>query len=77
MVKCGFSLSRGGLISLNKGKLRQAVQAVVAPVRLVDDLEDAELVLTTKSSYQRRTNALRKGGVAGTIREVENAAPSK
>ena len=45
---------------VNKGKLQQAVQAVDAPIKLVDDLEDAELVLTTKSFYRRRTNALRQ-----------------
>ena len=45
---------------VNKGKLQQAVQAVSAPIRIVDDLEDAELVLTTKSFYRRRTNALRQ-----------------
>ena len=43
-----------------KGKLQQAVQAVSAPIKIVDDLEDAELVLTTKSFYRRRTNALRQ-----------------
>ena len=59
-----------GLVSVlpygvNKGKLQQAVQAVSAPVRLVDDLEDAELVLTTKSFYRRRTNALRQAEEQG------------
>ena len=59
-----------GLVSVlpygvNKGKLQQAVQAVDAPVRLVDDLEDAELVLTTKSFYRRRTNALRQAEEQG------------
>lgn len=45
---------------VNKGKLQQAVESVDAPVQLVDDLEDAHLVLTTKSFYRRRTNALRQ-----------------
>ncbi|MXY43481.1 MAG: hypothetical protein F4Y50_05395, partial [Dehalococcoidia bacterium] len=59
-----------GLVSVmpygvNKGKLQQAVQAVSAPVRIVDDLEDAELVLTTKSFYRRRTNALRNAEEQG------------
>ncbi len=59
-----------GLVSVlpygvNKGKLQQAVQAVSAPIRLVDDLEDAELVLTTKSFYRRRTNALRQAEEQG------------
>ena len=59
-----------GLVSVlpygvNKGKLQQAVQAVSAPVKLVDDLEDAELVLTTKSFYRRRTNALRQAEEQG------------
>ncbi len=50
---------------VNKGKLQQAVQSVEAPVKLVDDLEDAELVLTTKSFYRRRTNALRRAEERG------------
>ena len=50
---------------VNKGKLQQAVQAVDAPIKLVDDLEDAELVLTTKSFYRRRTNALRQAEEQG------------
>ncbi len=59
-----------GLVSVlpygvNKGKLQQAVQAVDAPIKLVDDLEDAELVLTTKSFYRRRTNALRQAEEQG------------
>ena len=62
-----------GLVSVmpygvNKGKLQQAVQAVSAPVRIVDDLEDAELVLTTKSFYRRRTNALRNAEEQGRAR---------
>ena len=61
---------RNGWVSVlpygvNKGKLQQAVQAVDAPIRLVDDLEDAELVLTTKSFYRRRTNALRQAEEQG------------
>ena len=61
---------RNGSVSVlpygvNKGKLQQAVQAVDAPIRLVDDLEDAELVLTTKSFYRRRTNALRQAEEQG------------
>lgn len=50
---------------VNKGKLQQAVQSVDAPIKLVDDLEDAELVLTTKSFYRRRTNALRQAEEQG------------
>ena len=62
--------SQNGWVSVlpygvNKGKLQQAVQAVDAPIRLVDDLEDAELVLTTKSFYRRRTNALRQAEEQG------------
>ena len=61
---------RNGSVSVlpygvNKGKLQQAVQAVDAPIKLVDDLEDAELVLTTKSFYRRRTNALRQAEEQG------------
>ena len=50
---------------VNKGKLQQALNTVDAPIRLVDDLEDAELVLTTKSFYRRRTNALRQAEEQG------------
>ncbi len=50
---------------VNKGKLQQALHTVDAPIRLVDDLEDAELVLTTKSFYRRRTNALRQAEEQG------------
>ena len=50
---------------VNKGKLLQALNTVDAPIRLVDDLEDAELVLTTKSFYRRRTNALRQAEEQG------------
>ena len=61
---------RNGSVSVlpygvNKGKLQQAVQAVDAPIRLVDDLEDAELVLTTKSFYRRQDERAPSGGRAG------------
>jgi stage III sporulation protein SpoIIIAA len=50
---------------VNKGKIEQAVQSVDAPIKLVDDLAEAELVLTTKSFYRRRTNALRRAEEQG------------
>ena len=44
---------------VSKGKLQQAVQGTGAPVELVADIEHADLLLTTKNYYRRRTQALR------------------
>ena len=44
---------------VNKGKLQQAVRGTNAPVELVDEIDDADLLLTTKGYYRRKTEALR------------------
>jgi hypothetical protein len=44
---------------VNKGRLRQVVTGVGASVELADDIDDADLLLTTKNFYRRRTQALR------------------
>ena len=44
---------------VNKGKLQQVVRGTGAPVELVSDIKDADLLLTTKNYYRRRTQALR------------------
>ncbi len=43
---------------VNKGKLQQAVRTTNARVELVADIEQADLLLTTKNYYRRRTHAL-------------------
>lgn len=43
---------------VNKGKLQQAVRGLNAPVELVADIGRADLLLTTKNFYRRRTQAL-------------------
>ena len=43
---------------VNKGKLQQVVRGTAA-VELVDDIKQADLLLTTKIYYRRRTQALR------------------
>ena len=45
---------------VNKGKLQQAVRGSKAPVELVANIGDADLLLTTKNFYRRRTQALRQ-----------------
>ena len=50
---------------VNKGRLQQVVTGVGAHVELVDDIEDADLLLTTKSFYRRRTQALRSAEQRG------------
>jgi hypothetical protein len=44
---------------VNKGKLQQATRGSQAHVELVASIEDADLLLTTKNFYRRRTQALR------------------
>ena len=43
---------------VNKGKLQQAVRHTGSPVHVVDDIKSADLLLTTKNYYRRKTNAL-------------------
>ena len=43
---------------VNKGKLQQAVQHTNSPVQVVDNISSADLLLTTKNYYRRKTNAL-------------------
>ena len=50
---------------VNKGKLQQAVRASRAPIELVADIEKAEVLLTTKNFYRRRTQALREAEEKG------------
>jgi hypothetical protein len=44
---------------VNKGKLQQAIRVINAPVDLVGDMGEADLLLTTKNYYRRKTQALR------------------
>ena len=44
---------------VNKGKIQQVIQSTNARVELVADMRDADILLTTKSYYRRRTQALR------------------
>ena len=44
---------------VNKGKIQQVIQSTNAHVELVADMKDADILLTTKSYYRRRTQALR------------------
>ena len=44
---------------VNKGKIQQVVRSTNAPVELVADIKDADLLLTTKNYYRRRSQALR------------------
>ena len=50
---------------VNKGKLQQAVQSARAPIELVGSLAEADLLLTTKNFYRRRTQALREAEETG------------
>jgi hypothetical protein len=43
---------------VNKGKLLQVVRITRAPVEVVDDINKADLLLTTKNYYRRKTHAL-------------------
>jgi len=44
---------------VNKGRLIQAVESTRAPVQIVDEMSKADLLLTTKNFYRRRTQALK------------------
>ena len=50
---------------VNKGKLQQAVRATHAPVEVVADMGSADMVLTTKNYYRRRTTALKTAEDSG------------
>ena len=50
---------------VNKGRLQQAVQSARAPIELVGSLAEADLLLTTKNFYRRRTQALREAEETG------------
>ena len=43
---------------VNKGKLHQVVRITRAPVEVVDNINKADLLLTTKNYYRRKTHAL-------------------
>ena len=43
---------------VNRGKLQQVVRVTSAPVKLVDDIDHADVLLTTKNYYRRKTSAL-------------------
>ena len=62
---------------VNKGKLQQAMRASPAPVELVAEIGDADLLLTTKNFYRRRTQALREAEDGGKPVYVlrKNTAP--
>ena len=62
---------------VNKGKLQEAVRNASAPVELVADLDQADLLLTTKNYYRRRTEALRQAEEQGKMVYVlrKNTAP--
>ena len=50
---------------VNKDKVRQAARAAKAPVEVVGDLSAADLLLTTKNFYRRRTQALNEAESMG------------
>ena len=50
---------------VNKGKLEQAVRGRDTGVEVVGDIDDADLLLTTKSYYKRKTHTLREAESAG------------
>ena len=50
---------------VNKGKLQQAMRTSRAHVELVADIGEADLLLTTKNFYRRRTQALRQAEEKG------------
>lgn len=50
---------------VNKGKLEQAIQGLKIPVDLVSNIAEADLLLTSKSFYRRRTQTLRDAEANG------------
>ena len=50
---------------VNKGKLFQVVEQMNAPINVVDDIDHADILLTTKNFYRKRTQALRQAEERG------------
>lgn len=50
---------------VNKGKLQQIIRSARAPIELVSEIEGADLLLTTKNYYRRRTHALKEAEEKG------------
>ena len=50
---------------VNKGKLQQAVRNTNSPVEVVDNIASADLLLTTKNYYRRKTTALQSAEQKG------------
>ncbi len=50
---------------VNREKLTQIAQGAQLPIQLVEKLQDADLVLTTKNYYRRKSQALRQAEVTG------------
>ncbi len=44
---------------INKGKLQQSISSSITPIDLVTHINNADLLLTTKNYYRRRTQALK------------------
>ena len=45
---------------INKGRLQRAISDSNSKIDLVSDIKNADLLLTTKNYYRRRTKALRE-----------------
>lgn len=50
---------------VNKGKLIQALRSSNAPIELVNQIDHADMLVTTKNYYRRRTQALKMAENAG------------
>ena len=50
---------------VNKGKLQQAIRGSQAAIELVANIDSADLLLTTKNFYRRKTQALRQAEEKG------------
>ena len=61
----GAKLTRILPYGVNKGKLQQVMRNSRAPVELVAEIGTADLLLTTKSYYRRRTQALKEAEEKG------------
>lgn len=63
---------------VSRESLQQAIQEAGAPVSLVDRLEQAELMVTTKGHYRREEEKLKEGEAAGLpIYVLRNNTPSQ
>lgn len=51
---------------VNRGKLQQAVKGATLPIEIVDKLPAADVVLTTKVFYRRKTKALKQAEEQGS-----------